>query len=217
MDNDIQTSAFESSPMLRGISHLVMSLIAVVAAWWLTSNAATGAPKIVATIYSVSLVWMFAASTTYQRFRDSHLANPLRRFDQAAIFAVAGATYLPFIVFAFNGIVEQLLLAAIIGVTAGGLVERLLLRPISRKVPYTLAVMFLLVTLAMIPQMFMKADFTTHLLIDLGGASYGIGLLVYLKKRPVLSPRYFGSHELFHLFVIGGAALQYAAVFRISS
>ena len=41
------------------------------------------------------------------------------------------------------------------------------------------------------------------LLILLGGILYSAGALIYATKRPNISPRWFGFHELFHSFTAG--------------
>jgi hemolysin III len=46
----------------------------------------------------------------------------------------------------------------------------------------------------------------TLLPLPLGGAFYSVGALINLSGWPVLEPGVFGSHELFHLFVVAGSA-----------
>ena len=55
-------------------------------------------------------------------------------------------------------------------------------------------------------------------LVAVVGAVYILGAMFYALKRPHLSPRYFGFHELFHVCTIIGFTLHYiAVVFAISS
>jgi hemolysin III len=42
--------------------------------------------------------------------------------------------------------------------------------------------------------------------LPVGGVLYSVGALINLARWPVLLPGYFGSHELFHFFVIAGSA-----------
>ena len=48
----------------------------------------------------------------------------------------------------------------------------------------------------------------TLLPLPLGGLFYTVGALINLARWPVFMPGVFGSHELFHLFVIGGSAFH---------
>ena len=45
-----------------------------------------------------------------------------------------------------------------------------------------------------------------------GGLLYTCGAVIYALRRPDPWPRTFGYHEIFHLLVIGGAALHYVGI-----
>ena len=49
-------------------------------------------------------------------------------------------------------------------------------------------------------------------MIAFGGLLYSAGAIVYATKTTDPSPEVFGYHEIFHLFVIIAAAVQYAAI-----
>jgi hemolysin III len=53
------------------------------------------------------------------------------------------------------------------------------------------------------------------LTLPLGGAFYSIGAVVNLAHRPDLFPGVFGSHELFHLFVLAGTAAHLHFMFHV--
>jgi len=55
----------------------------------------------------------------------------------------------------------------------------------------------------------------TLLPLPLGGAFYSVGALINLSGRPVLAPGVFGSHELFHFFVIAGSACHAEFMLRV--
>jgi hemolysin III len=42
-----------------------------------------------------------------------------------------------------------------------------------------------------------------------GGITYTIGGMIYGLKWPLKHHKWFGFHELFHLFVMGGSACHY--------
>ena len=47
-----------------------------------------------------------------------------------------------------------------------------------------------------------------------GGALYTAGAIIFGLERPRFKLSWFGSHELFHLFVIGGSVCHYITVAR---
>ena len=49
-------------------------------------------------------------------------------------------------------------------------------------------------------------------LLAIGGLSYTVGGIIYILKKPNLSPM-IGFHELFHLFVLAGSLAHYLMVF----
>ena len=48
-----------------------------------------------------------------------------------------------------------------------------------------------------------------------GGIIYTIGGVIYALKLPIFNSKhpYFGSHEIFHLFVMGGSLCHYIFMF----
>jgi hemolysin III len=65
---------------------------------------------------------------------------------------------------------------------------------------------------------FYLPDFIRHggiaviVLIATGGALYTAGAVVYAIKRPNPSPRWFGFHEVFHVFTVAAFVAHYVAV-----
>ena len=51
-----------------------------------------------------------------------------------------------------------------------------------------------------------------------GGIIYTIGGIIYALKLPIFKnlPKYFGNHEIFHCFVIGGSICHYAVMYLIA-
>lgn len=49
-----------------------------------------------------------------------------------------------------------------------------------------------------------------------GGIIYTIGGIIYALKLPLFNSRhkYFGSHEIFHLFVMGGSLCHYIMMYE---
>ena len=49
-------------------------------------------------------------------------------------------------------------------------------------------------------------------LLAAGGISYTLGAVIYLVKKPNITPR-FGFHELFHIFVLLGSLFHFIMIF----
>jgi hemolysin III len=49
----------------------------------------------------------------------------------------------------------------------------------------------------------------------LGGVLYSVGAVINLMQWPVIWPGVFGSHELFHVFVMAASATHYMFILRV--
>jgi hemolysin III len=50
--------------------------------------------------------------------------------------------------------------------------------------------------------------------IAIGGFFYTTGAIIYGVKKPDPYPEVFGFHEIWHLFVMGGAFSHYWAIYK---
>jgi hemolysin III len=60
------------------------------------------------------------------------------------------------------------------------------------------------ISLLLVPQVVLAVSLRPVLLLLVGSLLYTIGAVIYALRRPNPFPRFFGFHEIFHLFVIGG-------------
>jgi len=62
-----------------------------------------------------------------------------------------------------------------------------------------------------LPAIYIAGGTAVLILWGIGGLSYTLGAIVYIKRWPNPWPATFGYHEVFHLFVIGAGIVHYAA------
>ena len=67
-----------------------------------------------------------------------------------------------------------------------------------------------------LPQLWAAGGPLVMALIITGGLVYSLGAIVYARKRPNPSPRWFGFHEVFHLCTVLAAGSQFAAITLIT-
>lgn len=68
------------------------------------------------------------------------------------------------------------------------------------------------VAVVALPQLLLQLGVVGTGLLVAGGLAYSAGALVYARRRPNPAPAVFGYHEIFHLLVVVGVALHFAAV-----
>jgi hemolysin III len=62
------------------------------------------------------------------------------------------------------------------------------------------------------PKLYDRGGLWVLIPILIGGLLYSIGAIFYALKRPGRAAKYFGFHELFHIFVLAAWISQYLAV-----
>ncbi len=164
-------------------------------------------------VYGVSLILLYTASTTYHLAKGSQsLQDWLRSLDHAAIYLLIAGTYTPFCYNLLNGGWRWGMLGLVWALALVGIVYKVALRRRSHsQVSTVLYVGMGWLALLMLPHVINRLAPGALGLIIAGGIVYSLGAVIYGLRRPNFH-RYFGHHELWHLFVLGGSALHYLAV-----
>lgn len=199
---------------INSLSHLAGGLIALVGLAALMQRQEGGFPdKLALIVYGASLVTMFLSSSAYHYFNGSpEKTLALRKLDHAAIYLLIAGTYTPFCVIAFRGFWQWGLLAAVWALAFAGIAIKLFTLHVPRWV--TAGVYILMGWLSVFAVREMLAALPPHTIIWLlaGGIIYTAGAVVYITKKLNFAPGVFGFHEVWHFFVLAGAAAHFAAV-----
>lgn len=158
------------------------------------------------TVFGLTLLSLYAASTLYHAQRDPRIKSLFRRLDHAAIFLLIAGTYTPFLLTHLRGPWGWSLFGIIWGLCGAGAVFRLVFGSRYRLVS-TLAYIFLgwLIVVAFQPMLTHVPHGGLWLLLA-GGLCYTVGVVFYLWRRL----RY--HHAVWHAFVLGGSTCHYLAV-----
>jgi hemolysin III len=205
------------APRLRGVLHAGAFPVAAAAAVVLVTLAPTWPARLSAAMYGVGAVALFGVSAAYHRSAiGSRRRELLARLDHVSILLMIAGTYTPLVVLALRGWTRLSVLAFIWGVAGAGMLARLIWRATWRPAPRWLITSLFLalgwVALFVLPQLLRGAGALVLVLILAGGLVYTLGAVVYARKRPNPSPRWFGFHEVFHAATIMAYLTQYAAV-----
>lgn len=165
------------------------------------------------TVYGLSLTLLFAASATYHmvRARDK-VIEILRKFDHSAIYLLIAGTYTPFCVNMFEGFWQWGLLAIIWSLAAIGIIVKLFIIRAPRWLNAGVYVVMGWLCLAAIGEMLRVLPPGALAWLAAGGVIYTLGAVVYITKIMNFWPGKFGFHEVWHIFVIGGALAHFIAI-----
>jgi hemolysin III len=162
---------------------------------------------VVCLVYGLGVMFLFFCSAWYHRHKiEENERSVWRTLDHVAIFVMIASTYTPVVWIWF---VEPWRTATLVlqwSVTAAGLFFKLFVLRAPRWVgPVLYLLMGWVAVLAIVP-LYQKMPAMTFFCLFGGGIWYTVGAVVYATKRPRLWPGRFGFHELFHVFILGGAA-----------
>lgn len=218
-------------PWMRGRLHssaawyfagISSALIVVTAAIW-------GASPMTASVvvYGLCLVGMLTVSALYHRAPWRHAAtiDKWRRADHAMIAVFIAGTYGPLTVGAFGDTFYQgedifhqggwwiLLVCWIAAIAAVGLNIIWINHP--RWVAVTVYMVLGWLSVLGVVGFYEVLGPTVLLLVLVGGLIYTLGAIVYARKWPNPSERWFGFHEVFHATTIVAAALHNIAIWLV--
>jgi len=196
-------------PLLRGVFHKWAFFAALVAVGVLFGVAGSATARAAAAVYGVALAAMFGASALYHRINWSERPRRwMRRLDHSAIFLLIAGTYTPFCLLVLSQPLGVIVLAVVWGgaFAAGAINFAWIDAPKWSTAVVGLALGW--ISVVALPQM----PGLEAILLGIGGLFYTAGALAYALKRPNPFPRVFGYHEVFHVFVVAAAAVQFAAV-----
>ena len=170
-------------------------------------------------IFAGSMILLYAASTIYHTFNISEKMNKiLRKADHMMIFILIAGSYTPICVIPLKDTVGYPLLALVWTVAIIGMLIKafwITCRKWFSSIIYIS--MGWLCVLAMVP-LVQALPAAAFVWLVAGGVIYTVGGIIYALKLPLFNSRhqFFGSHEIFHLFVMAGSLCHYVVMFYIA-
>ena len=200
-------------PRLRGVFHQYAFYVALVAGIVLVALSDSLRELVATWIYAAALAAMFGVSALYHRidWRSARTRTWMRRLDHSMILLLIAGTYTPFALLAFDGALADVILIVVWAGAAAGLVLNLAWVDAPTWVTAMVFVALGWVGIAAVPELF-DVGVAPAVLVFVGGGLYTLGALAYALKRPNPVPATFGYHEIFHLLVIGAAAVHFVAI-----
>jgi len=199
-------------PKLRGIVHLVMSPISLVAGLTLITLASELRGRITLGIFTLTAVTLFTCSALYHRVAWTDKNKAIwRRIDHSNISILIAGTYTPFAVYLLQPSQTKTLLI----VAWGGAILISLLRIFWLSAPRWLYVAGYIslgwAAVFYMPQFLKSGGVAIFILIVTGGVLYSAGGVIYAIKKPNFSINWFGFHELFHAMTAAAFVCHFVA------
>ena len=165
-------------------------------------------------IFGATLIALYAASSTYHTFFISEKVHAtLRRIDHIMIFMLIAGTYTPICLVTLRGPWGWVLFGIVWACALAGLFFKIFWMDAPRWL-YTVfyIAMGWAALIAIWPLTQLLNPAALGWLLG-GGIVYTVGGVFYALKFPRIQTKYFGFHELFHIFILLGSACFYVLIF----
>lgn len=201
------------------ITHFIGMLMAMFAAVPLLIKAANEPSRIYIislAVYAASLILLYAASTTYHTFDISEKVNTiLKKIDHMMISVLIAGSYTPVCLLVLKGRIGIILLSIVWAIAIAGILIKAFWVYCPKWVSSVLYIGMGWTCVLAFTQLLNNLSPAAFGWLLAGGIIYTVGGVIYALKLPLFNSRHknFGSHEIFHLFVMGGSACHFVVMY----
>ena len=201
------------------ITHFIGMVMAIFASVPLLFKAAQEPDRIYIismTIYAASLILLYAASTTYHTFDISEKVNTiLKKIDHMMISVLIAGSYTPVCLIVLKGRLGIILLSIVWAIAIAGILIKAFWVYCPKWVSSVLYIGMGWTCVLAFTQLLNNLSPAAFGWLLAGGIIYTVGGVIYALKLPLFNSRHknFGSHEIFHLFVMAGSACHFVVMY----
>ena len=205
---------------VNGITHLAGALLSIVGLIILLVIAVENGSvrQIVGfSIFGASLVAMYCASAFYHSLRLSERAVAhMRRIDHMMIYVLIAGSYTPICMVLLRGKLGNALLVAVWTLAALGVFQTIVWMRAPQWVSTVLYIGMGWIAVFLVKPLMASAPAGFFFWLLAGGVIYTLGAVIHASKWPRVGNGgrrpLFGSHEIWHLCVMGGSFAHYWAM-----
>ena len=210
---------FEIKDPGSAITHFIGMMMALFASTPLLIRAANNPDRIhliSLAVFITSMVLLYMASTVYHTLNLSERSNRiLRKIDHMMIFVLIAGSYTPVCLVVLGNAAGYRLCALVWGIALAGILIKAFWITCPKWFSSLLYIAMGWVCVLAFTQILNSLPPAAFGWLLAGGIIYTIGGMIYALKLPIFNNRhrYFGSHEIFHLFVMGGSICHFIMMY----
>ncbi len=163
-------------------------------------------------IFIVSMVLLYAASATYHSVNVTGSRLKLfKKIDHMMIFVLIAGTYTPVCLIILGGELGYTLLTVVWSIAIAGMLIKAFWVTCPKWFSSLIYIAMGWVCIFVFGTLRSSLPTAAFLWLLVGGVVYTIGGVIYALKLPIFNSKHknFGSHEIFHLFVMGGSLCHF--------
>ncbi|MCI9072494.1 MAG: hemolysin III family protein [Lachnospiraceae bacterium] len=197
------------------LTHFIGMMMAVFAAMPLLVKAATSGGNVTLTamtVFMASMILLYGASATYHSVNlTGARLKFFRKIDHMMIFVLIAGSYTPVCLIVLGGASGYAMLALVWGIAIAGMLIKAFWVTCPKWFSSLIYIAMGWVCVLVFGQLLDTLPTAAFLWLLAGGIIYTIGGVIYALKLPLFNAqhKYFGSHEIFHLFVMGGSICHF--------
>ncbi len=168
-------------------------------------------------VFIVSATLLYTASTLYHSVvLDLKKTLIFRKIDHTMISVLIAGTYTPVCLTALRGQTGYLLLGAIWILALVGILLKIFFVSCPKWFSSILYVIMGWLCIFALRPLFQVLPLSGFLWLLFGGIAYTLGAVIYAFKLRAFNEKhiYFGSHEIFHVFIMLGTFCHYMLLYR---
>lgn len=163
-------------------------------------------------IFIGSMVLLYAASATYHSVNVTGARLKLfKKIDHMMIFVLIAGTYTPVCLIILGGELGYILLTVVWSIAIAGMLIKAFWVTCPKWFSSLIYISMGWVCIFVFGTLRSSLPTAAFVWLLAGGIVYTIGGIIYALKLPLFNAKHkhFGSHEIFHLFVMGGSLCHF--------
>ncbi len=197
------------------ITHFIAMMLAIFASTPLLVKASTSDSHIsfsAMAVFMLSMIALYGASALYHSVNvKDKVLKIFRKVDHMMIFVLIAGSYTPICLIVLDGQLGYTLLAVVWAIAILGMIINALWITCPKWFSSIIYIAMGWVCVGVFGPLWNTLPHSAFLWLLAGGIIYTIGGVIYALKLPIFNNRHkhFGSHEIFHLFVMGGSICHF--------
>lgn len=205
------------------ITHFIGMVLAMLSSMPLllkASRQADAKTVISLTIFIVSMILLYGASTIYHTFNLSEKINRvLKKCDHMMIFVMIAGSYTPICLIVLGNTTGYIMFSFIWFMAILGMIFKAFWVTCPKWVSSIIYIAMGWTCVFSITSIFQALPLAAFICLVGGGVLYTIGGVIYALKLPIFNNKHknFGSHEIFHVFVVAGSICHFIMMYGFVS
>ncbi len=197
------------------ITHFIGMMLAVFAAVPLLVKAggfSGGSHFAAMAVFMASMILLYGASAAYHSVNlTGRYLRIFRKLDHMMIFVLIAGSYTPVCLIVLGGDVGYTMLALVWGIAVAGMLVKACWITCPKWFSSVIYIAMGWVCVLVFGRLLDTLCAAAFLWLLAGGLIYTAGGVIYALKLPLFNTRHkaFGSHEVFHLFVMAGSMCHF--------